>query len=67
MLRSIEVYKSDSAGVKNWVFPSDHDMKWSDSLTAISTNGNYEFNFVFKNGKTSNAPMSGSATEVEVV
>jgi len=33
-------------------------------LTAITTNGDYEFNFVFENGKTSDVPMSGQASKV---
>ena len=41
-------------------------MKWENHLTAITTTGGSEFNFVFKNGHTSDAPMSGEATIVQI-
>ena len=57
------VYMSTSAGVKNWSFPSDYQMKCGDNpLIAITKYSDYEFNFVFKNGKTSDAPISRAAT-----
>ncbi len=55
------VYISNSAGVKDWSFPPDNQMRGMNPLTAI-TNTGYEFNFVFKDGKTSDAPMSGQAS-----
>ena len=36
-------------------------------MTAITTNGNAEFKFVFKDGKTSDAPMSMSGQAFKVV
>ena len=63
VLRDVQIYKSDSAGVKDWSFPAENQMKWENPLTAIASNGS-EFNFVFKDEKTSDAPMSGPASIV---
>jgi hypothetical protein len=38
-------------------------MKWDNPLAAI-TNAGGQFNFVFKDGKTSDAPMYGKASKV---
>ena len=54
---------SDSGGKKDWVLPSEQLMKWDNPLTAITKHANYEFNFVFKNGNTSDM-LQGKATEV---
>ncbi len=56
------VYISDSAGVKDWSFPPDNQMRGYNQLTAITKTSDSEFNFVFKDGKTSDAPMSGQAS-----
>ena len=39
-------------------------MAWNNPLTAIQTNDDNEFNFVFKDGKTSDAPFSYFYDEV---
>ena len=57
-LVDINVYNSKSAGVKDWSFPPDNQMRGENPLTAITKNG-CEFNFMFKDGKNSDAPMSG--------
>jgi hypothetical protein len=33
-------------------------MSWHNPITGIQSYGNFEFNFVFKNGETSTAPIS---------
>lgn len=48
----------------DWRFPAEKDLSWNNPLTAISKKENYEFNFIFKNGQTSDAPMSGQPTSV---
>ena len=63
-IRDIQVYKSNSAGVKGWSFPPDDKMEWDNPLSAIiKPSLNNEFNFVFKNGQTSDAPMSDTANK----
>jgi hypothetical protein len=58
-IRELKIYDSDSAGIKDWNYPSDSRMNWNNPLTAIIKHNSYnEFNFVFKNGETSDAPMS---------
>ena len=58
-IRDFKIYNSDSAGVKDWSYPSDSKMSWDNPLTAIIKHtSNSEFNFVFKNGETSDVPMS---------
>jgi hypothetical protein len=58
-IRAEQVYKSGSAGVKDWSFPAEKDISWSNPLVAITNYSKWEFNFVFKNGQTSDATMSG--------
>jgi hypothetical protein len=58
------VWKSSySAGVSDWSFPPENEMSWDNHLTGIESFGE-EFNFVFKNGKTSNAPISCKANQI---
>jgi len=55
------IYKSDSNGVVDWKYPADKDLDWNNHLTGVVTNsGNLQFNFLFKKGDTSNAPMTGN-------
>lgn len=56
-IREEVVYKSDSAGVKDWSFPAQELMSWHNPLSAIVRQNSHEFNFVFKNGLTSDAPI----------
>ena len=63
-IRKEVVYLSNSAGVAAWSYPAASKIDWGNHLTGIIDNGNYEFNFVFKNGDTSDAPMSGQANPV---
>ncbi len=60
----LPVTAQQSVGVKDWSYPAERELQWSNSLTGIAKCGKYEFNFLFKDGKTSDAPMSGQATEV---
>ena len=58
-IRDLKIYNSNSPGVKDWSYPSDSKMSWDNPLTAIIRHTSYhEFNFVFKNGETSDAPIS---------
>ena len=60
LIRKEITYKSTSAGVVDWKYPEDKDLNWENHFTGIITNAKgYEFNFVFKDGTTSNAPISG--------
>ncbi len=62
------VYKSQSAGVSDWSYPPENEMSWHNPLTGIECHfNNDQFNFVFKDGKTSNAPMSSKADKIESI
>jgi hypothetical protein len=63
-LRDILVYKSGSAGAKDWSFPEDQKMNWDNPLTAITKYNDYEFNFIFKEGQTSDAPFTSKSTQI---
>ena len=63
-IRKEVVYLSSSGGVAAWSYPVTDKLDWSNHLTGIIDNGNYEFNFVFKNGDAGNATMSGKAKPV---
>ena len=39
-------------------------MKWDNPLTEINNHAYFEFNFVFKNGQTSEMPMKGQPKKV---
>ncbi len=58
---------SESAGVEDWVYPKANEMSWHNPLTGIVSYNNTEFNFVFKNGKTSDAPMRRSPNIVKYI
>ena len=58
-IRTEIVYLSASGGAKDWSFPLQKDISWHNPLTAITKSSDYQFNFIFKNGLSSDAPMSG--------
>ena len=63
-IRNHQVYLSNSPGLQDWKYPAKKELTWDNPLTAISNCGDCEFNFVFKNGKTSDAPMTAHPTQV---
>lgn len=61
------VHLSSSHGARAWSFPPDNKMSWENPLVAITTFNSYEFNFVFKDGQTSDAPMLVQAGKADQV
>jgi hypothetical protein len=53
------VYNSNSESAKKWSYPKRlGQVKWENHLVGINKGDGSEFNFVFKDGDTSDAPMS---------
>jgi hypothetical protein len=42
-------------------------MSWHNPITGVQSYGNFEFNFVFKNGETSTAPMSKKTITIKSI
>lgn len=62
-VRKEQVYKSRHKGESDWSYPKKETYNFNNYLVGIVKN-DQQFNFVFKNGDKSNAPMNGQEEPV---